>query len=327
MADASERIAMLSLERRKLLEHLLKVRAHEEAAARVPAEAAPVPSAKSQCPTPAAALKLEFSTSSEEVKQNFRRFYNGVSKQLDSSPFGQFSYFLNYGFVPDGTREFSTVSLPEKYINKNSVKLVLEVIGDCDLKGRRILDVGCGRGGMIQTIMQFFQPATVVGLDLSANAVHFCSRVHKYPEVSFREGDAESLPFPDSSFDVVTNLESSHTYPNISSFFSETDRVLAPAGFFLYADVMPREKSNHSVGILRQVGFTVEQDRDITNNVVLSCDEIAPLRTQVFHSGNDTGLVNNFLATPDSQVYQAMKNGTWVYRICRFRKGSPRISS
>jgi phthiocerol/phenolphthiocerol synthesis type-I polyketide synthase E len=175
--------------------------------------------------------------------------------------------------------------------------------------------------------MQFFQPAAVVGLDLSADAVHFCNRVHKYPEVSFREGDAESLPFPDSSFDVVTNVESSHTYPNISSFFFETGRVLAPGGFFLYADVMPHEKSNHSVDMVRQVGFTVERDRDITNNVVLSCDEIAPLRAQVFHSGNDTGLVHNFLATPDSQVYQAMKNGAWVYRVCRFRRGSPGTSS
>src|SRR5262249_4409644 len=99
---------------------------------------------------------------------------------------------------------------------------------------------------------------------------------------------------------------------------------LTPGGFFLYADVMPREKSDQCFELLRQIGFSAERDRDITHNVVLSCDEVAPLRARVFSNGNETGLVNNFLATPDSQVYQAMKNNSWVYRVCRFRKGSAR---
>jgi len=64
----------------------------------------------------------------------------------------------------------------------------------------------------------------------------------------------------------------------------------------------------------------VEKDRDITKNVVLSCNEIAASRAQVFQSGNDDQLVNNFLAAPGSQVYEEMRSGAWIYRICRLRK-------
>jgi phthiocerol/phenolphthiocerol synthesis type-I polyketide synthase E len=321
MADVSRRFQELSPERRQLVEQLRRARSAAEPTARSE-EKAHTDFHHTVTPE-AGGLELEInpSRSSEEVKQNFRRFYNEVSKQLDSSLVGQFSYFLNYGYLPDGAPEYAAVKLPEKYINKNSVKLVLELIGDCDLKDRRILDVGCGRGGTIYTMQQFFRPVTMMGIDLSANAIQFCNRVHRYPGVAFREGDAERLPFADCSFDVVTNVESSHTYPNIRSFFIEAHRVLAPGGALLYTDVMPREKSNECLGMLRQVGFIVETDRDITNNVVLSCNEIASPRAQVFQAGNDGRLVNNFLAAPGSQVYEEMKSGAWIYRICRLRKG------
>jgi SAM-dependent methyltransferase len=324
VADLAKRLQDLSPERRRLVEQLRQ--AGGESLASVP-PAVSATGGWSSAATPAVApreddgaLRLEYGRVPDEVKENFRRFYNDVSRQLDASPFGPFSYFLNYGYVPDDGPEFAVVSLPEKYFNKNSVKLVLEVIGDCDVNGRRVLDVGCGRGGTVFTLQQFFQPAAIVGLDLSANAIHFCNRVHKYSNVAFREGDAEQLPFPDASFDVITNLESSHTYPNIRTFYSEVHRVLGPGGRFLYTDVLPRTKSDECVGLLEQVGFTIERQRDITNNVLLSCDEVAASRVQAFQGGNDAALVSNFLAAPGSQVYEEMRSRAWVYRLFTLRK-------
>jgi phthiocerol/phenolphthiocerol synthesis type-I polyketide synthase E len=315
MDDVSKRVQGLTEERRKLLEML-------KAKGVVSAAESPGADRRENEPNGQEGLRLEYSTASDEIKENFRKFYNEVSKQLDATFVGSFSYFLNYGYVPDGSPESAVVRLPEKYINKNSVKLVLELVGDCDLTGRRLLDVGCGRGGTIYVLQQYFKPAAMTGIDLSANAIHFCKRTHKYPTVNFREGDAEHLLFEDASFDVVTNVESSHSYPNIRSFYMEVWRVLAPGGYFLYTDVMSRDKSDQGIGILRQLGFQVEVERDITNNVLLSCDEIASSRVQVFESGNDSGLVNNFLAAPGSQVYEEMKSRAWIYRILRLRKAA-----
>ena len=72
--------------------------------------------------------------------------------------------------------------------------------------------------------------------------------------------------------------------------------------------------------MLKNTGFTLEVDRDITANVLLSCDEVARARVGAYDAGNDPELMNNFLAAPGSQVYEDMRTGRWSYRIYRFRK-------
>ena len=74
--------------------------------------------------------------------------------------------------------------------------------------------------------------------------------------------------------------------------------------------------------LLQRLGFVLERDTDVTPNVLLSCDEIARTRVQAFDASNDSTLMQNFLATPESQVYAEMKSGRWKYRILRLMKPS-----
>ena len=338
MSELSQRLADLPPAKRKLLEKL--VNASVPATASTGGAAAP-PTAKRTVPSglvtranefttvkpPAAQvaanaskLSLDFHGAPEEAKHGWERFYDAVSRQLDQTVFGELSFFLNYGYVPNLGPQFSRVQLPNHFINKNSVRLALEVIGDCPLKGRRVLDVGCGRGGTMYVINSFFEAAEIVGLDLSPEAIAFCRKVHRYPAARFEQGDAERLPFEDKRFDVVTNIESSHTYPNVKAFYTEAFRVLAPGGHFLYTDVLGAEDWRHNKRLLEAIGVAIERERDITSNVVASCDEVAQSRVQAFHSGNDPQLMQNFLATPDSQVYVEMSARRWKYIILKLRK-------
>jgi ubiquinone/menaquinone biosynthesis C-methylase UbiE len=58
--------------------------------------------------------------------------------------------------------------------------------------------------------------------------------------LTFVQGDAENLPFPDASFDIVVNVESSHTYPHFDRFAAEVRRVLRQGGRFVITDFRER---------------------------------------------------------------------------------------
>jgi len=66
-------------------------------------------------------------------------------------------------------------------------------------RGVRVLDVATGPGYVAAAAAQ--RGASVVGVDFSAAMVAEARR--RYPAVTFQEGDAEELPFPDDSFDAV----------------------------------------------------------------------------------------------------------------------------
>jgi phthiocerol/phenolphthiocerol synthesis type-I polyketide synthase E len=251
------------------------------------------------------------------AKSETMRFYDDISRQLDSTVYGPFSLFLNFGYVPDANPSYSRIELPEYYINRNSARLVLETIGDCDLTGKRVLDVGCGRGGTVHAICKFFRPASVIGLDLSPAAISFCRAQHQSGIVAFETGDAEHLPFRDGAFDVVTNIESSQHYPKIQDFYKEVLRVLAQGGLFLYTDAMPATRAWELAASLTRTGFVLERDTDITPNVLRSCDEIALSRTQAYAGAG----MDDFLGAPGSFYYEELRRGRWTYRIYRWRKG------
>jgi ubiquinone/menaquinone biosynthesis C-methylase UbiE len=65
--------------------------------------------------------------------------------------------------------------------------------------GSRVLDVACGPGNIASIAAA--RGAIVTGVDVAAAMVARASAAH--PEITFREGNAESLPFPDASFDAA----------------------------------------------------------------------------------------------------------------------------
>lgn len=306
-ATLHHRLGKLSPQKRALLEKM--------AAAKRPSPALEKPP-----DPPVAGLSAAMAgAEDQDPKLACRLAYDTVSRQLDSGPFGEFSFFLNYGYVPDLSPQFARVAVPEHYINKNSVRLVLELIGDCPTGGRSVLDVGCGRGAIAHVLTAFCQPARVAGLDLSPVAIGFCRKTHRDPRIRFLVGDAENLPFASHHFDIVTNLESSSCYPNLFAFYREVQRVLVPGGYFLYSDCLPPERMREAIGFLASVGLRMERDRDITANVLLSCDQVARGRVQAY--GASSTELENFLGAPGSQYYESMRAGRMTYRILKLRKG------
>ena len=102
--------------------------------------------------------------------------------------------------------------------------------------GQAVLDVGTGTGVVAITARRL--GARVTGLDLTPallaqareNAV-----VAGHDDIAWHEGDAEALPFPDASFDVVLSQFGHMFAPRPEVALSEMLRVLKPGGIIAFA--------------------------------------------------------------------------------------------
>ena len=262
--------------------------------------------------------KLNVNLNIDEIKENTRRLYNSVTQKLNSTGFGQYAIFLNFGYVADDTPQSAVIEIPEHSLNKHAIKLVLELIGDCELTARKILDTGCGRGGTVSVIAKYFHAKEITGLDISPSAIAFCKSNYNDKHVRFFEGDSENMPFDDGTFDIVTNVESASSYPNPYAFYAEVYRVLKTGGYFLYTDLLPTARIPDYLSALQEMGFILEIERNITHNVLLSCDETAKRHAAAY--GDDNKMMGSFLSLPGSEVYTYMENGTMIYNIFRFKK-------
>lgn len=108
-----------------------------------------------------------------------------------------------------------------------------------------ILDLGCGTGKLFQRLAAQFPTLSGVGLDLSENMVKQAKLRNQFPErITFKQGNAENLPFEDNTFDGVFNTISFLHYPNPQQVFNQVSLVLKKEGYFYLADYTKSEACN-----------------------------------------------------------------------------------
>lgn len=108
------------------------------------------------------------------------------------------------------------------------------------LSPRRILEVGCGTGELLRFAGDRFPDASLTGLDPDADAL---ARARRKLQAAGRTaelvtGYAQSLPFPDASFDLVLSSLMLHHLDSETKVraLAEWRRVLDPAGSLLLVD-------------------------------------------------------------------------------------------
>ena len=103
-----------------------------------------------------------------------------------------------------------------------------------------ILDIGSGPGFLASALSSRLQDNTVIGLDINSQMVDIAER--RWPHsshgnLSFLLGDAQRLPFPDTSVDYIVSSLSMHHWENVDGVFREIQRVLKPGGRFIIFDL------------------------------------------------------------------------------------------
>jgi ubiquinone/menaquinone biosynthesis C-methylase UbiE len=107
-----------------------------------------------------------------------------------------------------------------------------------------VLNVSTGAG---HTALAFApRVARVIACDLTPQMLHTAERLAKergIANIEFKSADAHSLPFDESTFDLVTNRIALHHYSDVRKAIAEMARVSKPGGLVALADnVVPPDK-------------------------------------------------------------------------------------
>ena len=117
---------------------------------------------------------------------------------------------------------------------------VARVIGDHDLRGASVLDIGCGAGGIDITLVQAQGAGFVTGIDVEDPVIEHARSLIAAAGLSSRIGLCKvapgPLPFPPACFDVVFSKDAIVHIPDKAALMAEVFRVLRPGGWFLASD-------------------------------------------------------------------------------------------
>ncbi len=221
--------------------------------------------------------------------------------------------FMNYGY----SSNYDKIELDkEDEPNRYSIQLYNHTAIGVDVKGKDVLEVGCGRGGGLSYVNRYLSPKTVTGADLNKKAIQFCNKHYKETNNRFVKADAQELPFADNSFDVVLNVESSHRYPQVDEFLNESYRILKPDGILLFADFRQPNDMNLLHNQIEKANFEFLRKEDITDNVVESLTLSTTERTTLINKMVPSflrDLAHNFAGTKNSATYNRFVNRHFVY--------------
>ncbi|MCC6587041.1 MAG: class I SAM-dependent methyltransferase [Bryobacterales bacterium] len=192
-----------------------------------------------------------------------RLMYSGISMMLKPGD----SAFLNYGFTSIDANAPKLPLDPADEADRYPIQLYHRIASAWPIEGKDVVEVGCGRGGGASFIVRYLKPASYIGIDLSQRAIDMCRRRHQFPNLKFMQGNAEHLPLPSKSCDVVLNVESSHCYPSFERFAKEVSRVLRPDGRFLFADLRERTALPELRASLQKL-FEIIEEEPINRQIV-----------------------------------------------------------
>lgn len=102
-----------------------------------------------------------------------------------------------------------------------------------DLKGKKVLDLGCGYGWHCQYFAE--NGAEVIGLDASEKMIAQDRQKNNHQNITYVVGSMENLDFPAEQFDLVFSSLAIHYLADFPKLVQDVRRILRPSGQFLFS--------------------------------------------------------------------------------------------
>jgi arsenite methyltransferase len=181
-------------------------------------------------------MAVEVEIDVDLLKSEIKRTYASVSDEPDKD-------FI----FPTGRAWAEDLGYPEELANvpESAVESFAGVANPWAMgrltPGERVLDLGSGAGtDSLIAAQMVSEQGHVAGIDMTQEMLakaRAAAAEMGATNVEFVEGEAERLPFPDGSFDVVISNGVIDLVPDKDAVFTELFRVLAPGGRIQVADV------------------------------------------------------------------------------------------
>ena len=128
---------------------------------------------------------------------------------------------------------------PGQYFFGRVHRPVVDAVCSGRVTPRRVVDLGCGTGRLLEALLPRLTAAELIGVDPAEGMIAVArTRFAAEPRVRLEVATADHLPLADASVDVATTTMSFHHWDHQDAALREVVRVLAPAGRLLLADVL-----------------------------------------------------------------------------------------
>lgn len=185
------------------------------------------------------------------------------------------------------------------FLNSFEKGKLIEFCGD--LKGKKVLDIGCGTGRVEDLIKtnNADNPdpnscPQITAADISDEMLKIAK--HRHPDVEFVQADINAMPFKDEEFDVVIAAFVIVHIKNLTKAFKEIDRVLKPNGIFILTNINQRKAPK----------LQIEKEKIVIKSFYHMPEHVLK------------ALKESFFEVEKEEFVE--ENGTWINQIVRARK-------
>src|SRR5436190_3890049 len=129
----------------------------------------------------------------------------------------------------------STPTLYDRYMGPLLFEPYARLIAERSalLKPTRILETAAGTGIVTRALNEAVPQARIVATDLNPGMIDFATQRVRSKQIAFHRVDAQDLPFPDGSFDLVVCQFGVMFFPDKVRANREAWRVLVSGGRYL----------------------------------------------------------------------------------------------